>query len=138
VGRRSSSRALAVRALKLECDVGVGELIPYAVWRLTQIELGDVTDENFDVWVAEVQAWYADPTRVYARSYYNCTPSTTATTTTNYPPLSSLRAFPSSCYAVPQVGEDAVRGTDQRGMTDLLRGETHEPGPRRRRRHRWA
>ena len=36
------------------------------------------------------------------------------------------RAFPSSCYAVPQVGEDAVRGTDQLGMTDLLRGETHE------------
>jgi hypothetical protein len=41
-----------------------------------------------------------------------------------------LTAFPSSCYAVPQVGEDAVRGTDQLGMTDLLRGETHEPGPR--------
>ncbi len=36
--------------------------------------------------------------------------------------LTFWRAFPYSCYAVPQVGEDAVRGTDQLGMTDLLRG----------------
>jgi hypothetical protein len=36
VARRSSSRALAVQALKLKCGVGVGvaELITYAVWRL--------------------------------------------------------------------------------------------------------